>query len=57
VHLLPLDEEGLVDRVVVALPERVGVVADVAESRSVSRGSYLGSSAQNSLDRHQPNTC
>ena len=29
-HLLPLDEEGLVHRVVIALPERIDIVANVA---------------------------
>jgi hypothetical protein len=36
VHLLPLDEKSLVDRVVVALPERIDIVADVAVSRSAT---------------------
>ena len=30
VHLLPLDKEGLVDRTIVALPERIDIVPDVA---------------------------
>lgn len=38
-HLLVRNEEALVDRLVVVLPQRVGVVSDVAEQLARVRNS------------------
>jgi hypothetical protein len=59
-HLLAHDQEVLADRIIVALPERVGIVADIAKKAELVTAPYRttfrrGEWGVHILDCHQTN--
>lgn len=52
-HLLSVDQEFLIHRVVVMLPESIGVVADITAKRSALYQSNSHSYEAGLLDRHE----
>ncbi len=62
-HLLAVDEEVVIDRVIVVLPQCIGVVADITSGQSASvsgddspRANKNQGSSLHLLDSHQTNT-